>query len=249
MHNRERYFIQTQGPNDAAFAALIQRAIEIENRLGGIERIVFVAHGLNNSGWLERQYGRDGVTKLKKGAQLPGSNITARFESLKNYDTVENEILITMGLRSDEILLLDDNPGIAAILALPWAPDDVDKWSRICEAINIETGAIADPYNDPDCIVKRALIDLTESINMATGLHHSSDDDLAKTYLRTLLKYEYPLPELDIEACLINDLDWRKEYADQLLAIINKINNGRSFQGGDKTNLKYHIDRWRKECE
>jgi len=249
MHNRERYFIQTQGPNDAAFTLLIQKAIEIENRVGTIERIVFVAHGLNNSGWLERQYGRDGVTKLKKGSQLPGSNVTAKFESLKNYDTVENEILITMGLRSDEILLLDDNLGIAAILALPWASDDVDKWSRICEATNVEVNVVAEPYDDPDCVITRALIDLTESINMTTGLSHSSDDNLAKTYLRALIKHNYTLPEPEIEAYLINNLDWMKENASQLLSIINRINNGRSFQGGDKTNLKYHIDRWRKECE
>ena len=84
---------------------------------------------------------------------------------------------------------------------------------------------------------------------MSTGISHSSDDKLAKTYLRALAKYGYLLNEIEIESYLIKQLGWTKDHANDLLEIINKINNGRSFQGGDKTELKRHINRWKEECE
>jgi hypothetical protein len=56
------------------------------------------------------------------------------------------------------------------------------------------------------------------------------------------------LQETEIESYLIKELNWTKEHSNDLLEIINKINTGRSFKGGEQTGLKYHIDRWKKEC-
>lgn len=84
---------------------------------------------------------------------------------------------------------------------------------------------------------------------MSTGLSHQSDDNLAKTYLRTLAKYEVTLQEVEIESYLIKQLNWDKEYADDLIEIIKKINTGRSFQGGDKTGLQHYFKNWKAECD
>jgi len=248
MQERQRFYTNAHGVDDNAVARIIQKAIDLENQLGNVSRIVFVAHGLQNDGWLERQYGRDGAKKLRTGARLPNSNVPAKFESLKTYRTTDNEILITLGLESDDILLLDDNYDINAIISLPWIQNSVDKWARITNATNIDDNVPATSFPDPPCVVIKALEDLTQSINMSTGLSHSSDDILAKTYLRTFVKYGVPLQEIEIESYLIKKLNWTKEHTNELLEIINKINSGRSFQGGDKTGLKYHIDRWREEC-
>lgn len=248
MRTRERYYIDAYGADDPAMTALVQKAIEIEHRLGNITRIVFVADGLQNTGWMERQYGHDGVKQLKKGARLPGSNITAKFESVNNYDPIDGEIVITLGLRSKDILKLDDNFNIAAVLALPWAHDDVEEWARLTGAINIQSGVPAAAFEPLPCVVTKALDDLSFSINMSTGILHSSDNDLAKTYLRALSKYGYELNALSIEAYLINQKAWSKSHADDFIVIVNKINTGKSFHGGDKTYLKYHIDRWKKDC-
>jgi len=248
MQNRQRFYTSAHGVDDNAVARIIQKAIDLENQLDNVSRIVFVAHGLQNSGWLERQYGTDGAKKLRKGARLPDSSVPAKFESVKTYRAVDNEILITLGLESDDILLLDDNFNIITIIALPWLQNSVDKWVRITNATNIDNNVQAVSFPNPPCVVIKALEDLTESINMSTGLLHSSDDQLAKTYLRTFNKYGIPLQEIEIESYLIKQLNWTKEHSNDLLDIINKINNGRSFQGGDKTGLHYHIKRWKKEC-
>lgn len=248
MKDRNRFYISAHGVDDNALTRIIQKAIDLENQLNNVSRIVFVANGLQNDGWLERQFGSEGVKQLRKGARLPGSNVTAKFESLKTYSTVDNEILITMGLESEEILLLDDNYDINAMIALPWLQNSVDKWAKIVNAINIDNNVPADSFANPHCVVIKALEDLTESINMSTGLLHPSDDRLAKTYLRTFDKYGIPLQETEIESYLIKQLNWTKEHTNDLLEIINKINNRRGFQGGDKTGLQHLIRRWKEEC-
>ena len=250
MFSRERYFTKGHGVDDAACHRIIQKAIEIEGRLGNVSRIVFVAHGLQNDGWLERQYGYDGAKRLKKGGvKLPGSQVFAKFDSLKTYNSVSGEIVVTLGLESDDILKIDDAFEISAILALPWTENSVDKWAQITNAINIDNDQPANSFVNPDPIVIKALGHLSESINMSTGLRNSGDDHLAKTYLRALYKYKFDLNEDQIESYLIKNLDWSKEHSEHLLDIIRKINTGRSFHGGSKTGLKSYIDLWRKECQ
>jgi hypothetical protein len=248
MQVRLRFYTGAHGVNDDAVSRIITKAISLESVIENVSRIVFISHGLGNDGWLERQYGDDGVKKLRKGAKLPGSRVNARFDSLKTYAPVNNEILITLGLGSDEILTLDDNYDTSAIISLPWMEDDVVKWSKITNAVNIDDNTNAISYDLPSCIVRKALEDLTDSINMTTGLSHSSDDNKAKTYLRALNHYDYTLDELQIEAYLINQLNWKKRHTDKLLEIVARLNTGRSFHGGDKTGYKNHIKIWKNEC-
>lgn len=248
MQIRKRFYTNAHGADDNAVSIIIQKAIEIDVHVSNISRIVFVAHGLQNGGWLDRKYGPKVVNKLKKGTLLPNTKIVAKFESLKTYKSIDNEIVITLGIENDDILLLDDNYNINTIIALPWIKNSVDKWARITNAINIDDNIQANSFTNPPCIVIQALEHLTESINMSTGLCHYNDDNLAKTYLRALTKYGFQLQETEIESYLIKQLDWTKKYANELLSIIIKINTGHSFKGGDKTGLKNYITNWQKEC-
>jgi hypothetical protein len=248
MQERLRFYTSGHGTDDRAMKRIIDAALEIEKDTG-LSRIVFIANGLTNTGWLERQYGREGVKKLIAGAKLPNSNLTAKFESLKTYRSKENELVITLGLRSDDLLLIEDNYNITAIIGFPWLPNDIEKWTKITNAICIENHSAATPYPKPDCIVRVALEHLSQTINMSTGITHPMDNNLAKTYLRSLAKFGYDLNAINIEAYLFNELGWEKENLDEFIDIINKINDGKSFQGGDKTGLKDNINRWKEECK
>lgn len=249
MQERKRFYIDTHGIDNNAFARIIQKAIELENQLKNVSRIVFITHRLHNDGWLKRQFGNNITKSLIEGTQLPNSNVIAKHESLNSYYKSDNEILITLGLKSDDILLLDDHYNINAVIALPSTKKSINKWTQITNATNIDTNMIATSFPNPPCVVIKALEELTKEINMSTGLSNSSDNKLAKTYLRTLVKYEIPLFEDIIESYLIKELNWTKRHSNELLEIINKINNDRSFHGGEKTGLKSNINRWKKECE
>lgn len=121
MFDRLRFYTSAHGNDDNALPKIIKKALELEKQLGNVNRIVFIAHGLQNDGWLRRLFGDEGVKKLLKGTKLSSkSTIIAKFESLKTFQSRGNEILITLGLESDNILRLDDNYDILAIFALPW---------------------------------------------------------------------------------------------------------------------------------
>jgi len=248
MQQRERYYIPAHGPDKAAVTATIKKAIERSNALPDVGRIVFLTYDLKNTQWLEEQFGHDAAKKLKEGGTFKSTAAIGKFDSVKTYKSKGNDIVIAFCLRSDNLLLVDDSYDISAMFVIPWINEDIEKWKRITNAINITDNVTSASYDQPPCEVRQALQNLTKTINTSTGITNPSDSDLAKTYLRALNKAGFALNALNIESYLIKDLNWSKVHSDELLEIINKINAGKSFQGGDKTGHKYHIDRWKKAC-
>ncbi len=248
MKSRLRFYLSDYDADDSTNGLLVHKAISIERQCGNISRIVFLSDDMSNGDWLAKLIGEASLKKLKGYAQWPGSSLAVNFENAKTYRTIDDEILITFNLESDEILLLDDKPHINAIIALAMHQASIEKWTRITNAVNIENSIAAESYADPPCIVMKALETLTESIEMATGLDQSFDDRLAKTYLRALNTFKIHLPGEKIESYLIKHLSWTKGHAIPLIEIIRKINSGEPFEGGSKANHECHIKKWKEDC-
>ncbi len=249
MKKRFRYYFNADGLNDIAIESVINKAIEIAQQNLYNSRIVFIGDSPNNDGWVERKYSRAFTKKWKRGTELPGTQIFAISNSRKNYNPSDGDIIISLGLLCNEILMIEDYDNIRAIIALPsFMTDNVNKWARITNAINIEDNIGADSIALPPCIVMEALKSLTNTINITNGISHSSDENLAKTYLRALTKYKIDLPEDEIESYLFKELNWKYQHTNDLLRLIKTINSGRWFQGGNKTGLKDYIKNWRVKC-
>jgi len=90
--------------------------------------------------------------------------------------------------------------------------------------------------------------DLTDSINMSTGITHPSDEEQAKTYILALHKYEPSLDANIVGAYLVRDLNWDTDHAKEIEKLINTLNNGKYFQGGRRTGLQHYYKQWKKEC-
>ncbi len=248
MHKRERFYIPAHGPDENAVSSIFIKAVQLSRILPAAKRIVFLSNGLNNTQWLEKLFNYDAIRKLKIGVKIHDTTVTGVFDSIKSYRPASGDIVIAFPLNSEELLKLEDEHDIIALLAIPWTNDRIEKWTRITNSINILDNIPAVSYDEPPCVVIKALLDLTTSINMSTGLGHPSDEEEAKTYIRAL-HGRYKLDALEIESYLIKNMNWPKEFADELLEIINKINSGKAFHGGSKTGHKYHIDRWKNDCE
>ena len=104
-------------------------------------------------------------------------------------------------------------------------------------------------YPEPSCIVKKALEELTSDINMGTGTSHPADEKQAKTFILALHKYEASLEADVVGAYLIRELNWENEEAKKIESLINIINDGKYFQGGERTGLKDYYKKWKEECE
>jgi len=172
------------------------------------------------------------------------------FVILHSLKTVEDDlseecVILAYGLTSSDLFKFENNQGVKAIIAHQWSKNEVEEWAKSIEAIEINSNLKATKTNLPDLVVQNAFIDLTDSINMSTGLGHPSDEELCKSFLRALKKYNHYLNEIEIRSFLISDLGWDSEYAEEVLKFVRKINQGKSFKGGAKTGLKKYIDKWK----
>lgn len=71
------------------------------------------------------------------------------------------------------------------------------------------------------------------------------DNDRCKTYLRALNKYNYELNPIKIKSYLVANLNWDNRHAEDVIKLIEKLNSGSYFMGGEKTGLQNHIKRWK----
>lgn len=252
MKDRKRYYTTLDNTDDNAIKVVITKAIEIAQINSNYCRIVFLIRTLKSYFWLEPMYSKDIIKKLKGNTDicLPNTTIPATLNCLKNYNPIEGDIVISLGLLSDEILLIEDNFEISAIIALPpsWTYVNIEKWTRITDSKNLNNDIEKQLYSCPPCLVVRALSSLSKTINMSTGIRNSSDNELAKTYIRALKKSNISLQPLEIEAYLFNKLNWEKKNIDDFIKLITIVNNGGWFKGGRKTGLSSYLKKWENEC-
>lgn len=90
---------------------------------------------------------------------------------------------------------------------------------------------------------------LTGSINMSTGISHPMDNDRAKTFIKALHKYEPELNADIVGSYLVRELNWDTRHAKDIEKLIETLNSGRFFKGGEKTGLQDYYKRWKNECK
>jgi hypothetical protein len=244
-----RFYSSNVGPVKENEIIAIQKAIEIcENNLE-VKKIVLLIHTQKNTGYLERIFGTRETKKFFNGFKINESLPILKTETIKTInDEYQNKIvLVTFGLRSEELYQYDNYESVVAIIAHQWSEDGVKDWAKTWSAVDILTNEQAERQKLPHKVVQNALNNLTQSINMSTGISHFSDEDLCKTYLRALFKYKYELNSVEINTYLITQLNWQADNVKDVLKLIEKLNSGSYFKGGAKTGLQYYITKWKNE--
>lgn len=241
-----RYYNNNRGPIKENETSAVRKALEICKDVRDIEEIILLIHTKNQTTYIERVFQMSNVNKLFSNTIIDPQFPPFRIETVKtfNSDYPSKKIVIAFGLRSSELYKYDDYKNIYALIAHQWTEPDVKDWAEKWGAINIETEQPIKSVELPDLIVQNALIDLTNNINTSTGIVHPSDNALCKTYIRALNKYNHDLNSKKIYAFLTKDLDWDYDDANDVIKLIDKVNSGGYFQGGEKTGLKNYIKRW-----
>lgn len=242
----EKFYIDTGGNDDEAYREAMQFACEYAKNNANIRRVVLLALSKNNVDWLKRLYGERTVKDLFNGTTFNGCTPEYIIKTKRTYKDPMNtsDFVISMGLNSEDLMKVDDYYGIVGILAIPWTSDGLSDWIKTWGPIDIRSNEKADIFPLPDPITQAAMEELSSSINRTTGIHHPSDNKQAKTYIRALHKYLTTLDGNKVNAYLIRELNWKASHALEVKELIDTLNDGRYFQGGDKTGLKSHIKRW-----
>lgn len=239
-----RFLYDTTGVDEAAETAIARKAFQLANELG-IDTIVFYVHTFDSVGWVERMFGRDAPMQLRNGYNNNGTVL--ELHSHRTFSEYGNEcILVALGQNSTTLFELECIHRVRAIIALPWVQGECLDWASNLGAHDLNTDQLMDTYTLP-CVVERALEELTRSINITSGITHPSDERRAKTIIRALNKYNYELNVPAIKAYLVEN-NWTKHGMNTMAELISTINHGGYFQGGDKTGLNHHKNRWEEEC-
>lgn len=247
MTEIERYYIKTEGNDDKAYKEAMFFACELVKNGMNASTVILLAKAKGSVGWLDRLFGSVIVKKLFNGTKFENCKPTFLIQTLKTYSSfsASNDIVITMGLDAEEIMKIDDYKDVKVIIAIPWLLEFTDKWIKTWSPTELRTNKKPESFPDPNPVVKTALQELSSVINMSTGIHHSSDNNRAKTYIRALYKYSELNGDV-VKSYLMRELRWDSDDANDMKKLIDIINDGRHFKGGDKTFLKNHIKRWQE---
>lgn len=248
---KQRYYIATQGNDDLAYKEAMQHACKLAKEDPQIKRIVLLISTKRNTGWFERIFNRDMIKKLFEGYQFSDCVVPFKLETKITFGKYnsDHEIVITCGLDSNDILAIDGYDSIKVLISIPWLLSGLEKWVKTWDPMELRGKQNSlEVYPTPSCIVMKAFEELTGDINMATGISHPMDNKQAKTFILALHKYEPVLDSKVVGAYLVRNLNWETEEAKKVEDLIEILNAGKHFQGGERTGLKIYYARWEDEC-
>ncbi len=241
---KKRYYNDNVGPIKKNELLAFKKALELCDEIGDITQIILLVHTKSNTGSLERIFDTRNLKKFFCGVKIYSDYPPLKIETVKTFndDWQGKKILVAFGLDSKELYKYDDYKNISVIIAHQWSKDSLKDWAKCWGAINLKTGTKIEKNALPNKVVQQAFIDLTNSINMSTGITHPMDEERCKTYIRALKNYE--LNSVEIFSFLTAELHWNSENAKDVITLIDKVNSGEYFKGGEKTGLQNHIKRW-----
>gem|GEM_PF-650004 len=246
-----KFYIDTEANDDKAYRLAMQFACELAKKDSNMKKIVLYIHTKQNTGWFDRLFGHEDVKRLFNGLKFNDCPVPFKLETKLTYKSAmygnASDIVICCGMDADDILKIDDYHSVKYIIAIPWLRRLTDKWIKTWNAFEISGKEHGDDekLSEPSEIVKIAMQELTDTINMSTGISHPMDNDRAKTYIRTLHKYEPELNSDIVTSYLIRELNWDTQHAKDIGKLIETLNIGKYFQGGEKTGLQNYYKRWK----
>lgn len=254
--SRKYFYFDTELNDDAAYDRAVNFAAKLINENKTLKKIIFLVANKNSTGWLERLYGSQNVKKMFSGAILSGINV--KIETIRTYTDSYNDptdVVICCGLNSEEVFKIQDYGHVDTIIAIPWLKQNIESWIKTAKAKKVNEDLSIDEedsnasYPEPTKIAKKAFEELTDVINTSTGISHPMDNSRAKTYVRALHKYESELNSDIVCSYLINTLGWQARHSDDIRKLIDTLNSGKYFKGGEKTGLQIHYKRWKNELD
>ena len=246
-----KFYLDTEANDDASYQFAMNFACSLLKKDLSIKKIVLFVHSKRTTLWFERLFGKDIVKKMFNGFNFNDCPVPFKIETVttfkKSQHINDNDIVICCGLDSEYIFKIDDYSSVKYIIAIPWLKKRTEKWVKTWNAIEIlNKNGTQEIFPDPTPIVKVAMQELTNSINLSTGISHHADNEKAKTYIRALHKYEDGLKPDIVGAYLIRELKWEPEHAKEIEKLIDTLNSGKYFIGGEKKGLQDYYKSWEK---
>jgi hypothetical protein len=217
----------------ASFAFAYKYALECSSRL----ILIFATRDYSA---LENSIGHNTVKSLLKKGRY--KDVSIQFESMNTIRLPKkNDVLLFINLVSSHIDKIDEFREVEAVFIHEWYFGEFDSW---CQRWGIPSSKQEKlPILDLSNAVIRALYEVDKRINHSKGLTMPGND-FALTAIRTLNKYEKNLNAESVKTHLITQLNWSPSLAIEFHELLTRHEKGKFFQGGEKTGLQRHYQRW-----
>lgn len=242
----DRFFIHAYGPDaEAENNGVVWLAAETARR--GTSGAIVVS-GLDSISSLSRAIGSEAAAFAQKNRYftINGTRIEV-FSSRTQPPHFDGPVLVPWA--NDAMVNAAEELGPPAICGIPWAENDLAEWKHAWNPVDPRTGKSVGeaPVTVSNPLVERALISLTSTANMATGIHHPSDEQQAKRLFKALYICGERLDEVEIRTWAISH-NWQPRHADNLAELAGKIAAGRRVKGAamNKTEAKQIVGRLRE---
>lgn len=252
MNNR--YYANVQGPIVEAIMACLEKAKEICAKDADVNRIVLYSYTKDNFETVSRIFGDDKVKSMFQrplrieGIAKPIQCLTERT-FIDSYQ--QSCIVICCHMNSKAMQKVDDFHSAKYIMAVSWLKDGIAGWVKRWNAEYLYGDEIQDIKIDDDnlTLLRIALEEMDIRMFGSKDFHNPSDENTCKTYIRTFHKYLPEVSSSQIEDILVTELKWTSSNAAQVGELLDRLKDGHTFRGGDKTGIVQYYRGWKDKLK
>lgn len=251
MNNK--YFADAYGPDLYALEACIEKAFEIAEADDEVERVVLYSYTKNNFMQVSKVFGDDYVDvmftrplRFNKCSKPIRCMTAITYKKECEYRDSPKDVVVCCHMDSKAVFKVDDYRTAKYIIALSWNMDGLDAWKKRWNAQNVlEKEMKEEPTIPHNSILMIALNEMDARMFKTKNLGHPDDIETCKTYIRAIHKYMPEVMPAKLENCLVTELSWENKNASEVGDLLQRLKEGRTFRGGQKTYLKDYYSRWK----
>lgn len=252
MNNR--YYANVQGADPDAIEACLKKANEIIANDPDVDCIVLYSYTKHNFDTVARIFGSENVLRMEKQPirfkelARPVQCLTERTFNDWNQRSC---IIICCHMDSKAVQKVDDYRSAKYVMAVSWLKDSLAEWVRRWNAECVYGEDIRYEVIEDDnlALLRIALKEMDVRMFGSKDFHHPDDENTCKTYIRAFHKYMPEVTSSQIENILVTELNWTNGNAIQVGDLLDRLKNGRTFRGGDKTGLVNYYKGWKNKLE
>lgn len=256
MNVNNKYYADAYGSDMNALLACVKKAFEIADADNEVARIVFYSYTKNNFMQVSKVFGNDNVdlmfSRSLRSRECSKPIRCATVLSYKKeceYRDSPKDVVVCCHMDSKDVFKVDDYRTAKYIIALSWTLDGLNAWKKRWNAENVlgtREEIISSPQN---ALLVTALREMDARMFNTKSFSHPNDEETCKTYIRAIHKYMPEVEPSDIENCLVTKFGWINKNASEVGLLLQRLKEGRTFRGGQKTYLKDYYNRWKEKTK
>lgn len=254
QHMKNKYYADAYGPDLNALIACVKKAFEIAEADDEVARIVFYSYTKNNFMQVSRVFGDDNVDRMftrplrfSECSKPIRCATVITYKKECEYRDSPKDVVVCCHMDSKDVFKVDDFRTAKYIIALSWTTDGLSAWKSRWNAENVmgKSEEVDEaPSND---ILLTALKEMDVRMYETKSLTHPNDEETCKTYIRAIHKYLPNVNPAEVENTLVTELGWEHKNASKVGELLQRLKEGRTFRGGQKTYLKEYYNRWKEK--